>query len=249
MIDINLLRSNPEIVKKSLINRNKSDELVDKVVQADTDFRNLLKIVEDLRSEQNKISKSFTGKPTPDQITAGKEIKEKLKVAENNLNTSQASLNSILEEIPNIPADDVPVGKDDTDNVVIKTVGEKPKFDFQPLDHHDLGIKLDIIDKEKAGQISGSRFGYYKNQGAILEMAIMFYTMKKLVAKGFHAMLPPIMIKSQTEWACGYASNKNLFNAFYSMPDDDQIFISSSEHSVVPYHSNEVLPESIFPIK
>jgi len=155
----------------------------------------------------------------------------------------------LLEEIPNIPANDVPVGKDDSDNVVIKTVGKKPEFGFKPLDHQELGEKLNLIDKEKAGQLAGSRFGYYKNEAAILEMSVIFYAMKKLTGLGFKAMLPPLMVKSQTEWGCGYASNKNLFNAYYAIPDDDLIFISSSEHSVVPYHTNETLDAGLFPIK
>jgi seryl-tRNA synthetase len=112
-----------------------------------------------------------------------------------------------------------------------------------------LGEKLDILDVKKAGELSGSRFGYFKNQGAVLEMSVMFYAFTKLVKKGFHGMIPPAMVKSNTEWGCGYTSNKNLFNATYSSPEDDLIFISSSEHSVVPYHSNEVLSEKDFPIK
>jgi seryl-tRNA synthetase len=215
----------------------------------DKNYRQKLAEFETLRSQQNSISKGIKGKPTPEQIADGKELKDKIKVVDEDLKKIETELNQNLEEIPNIPADDVPVGKDDSENVVFKTVGTKPVFDFKPLDHEDLGKKLNIIDKEKAGQLSGSRFGYYKNEGAILEMAVMFYAMKKLVAKGFKAMVPPVMINSKTEWGCGYISNKNLFNAAYSIPEDDLIFISSSEHSVVPYHSNEILSAEQFPIK
>jgi len=249
MLDINLIRTQPELIKTSLLNRQKDPALLDKVILLDKNYRQVLSDFETLRSSQNSISKNIKGKPTVEQIAEGKKLKDQLKIVEENLKKSETELNSLLEEIPNIPAEDVPVGKDDSENVVIKTVGEKPKFDFKPLDHQQLGEKLNIIDKEKAGQISGSRFGYYKNEAAILEMSIMFYAMKKFTAMGFKAMLPPVMIKSQTEWGCGYASNKNLFNAYYSIPEDDLILISSSEHSVVPYHSNETLDSKIFPIK
>ena len=249
MLDINLIRTQSDLVRSALINRQKDTNLLDQVIDLDKNYRQVLNETEELRSQQNLLSKTFKGKPTPEQIKASKEIKDKLKVVEDKLKLAEDELNSHLEEIPNIPADDVPVGKDDQDNKVIRTYGEKPIFDFQPIDHQELGEKLDIIDKEKAGKISGSRFGYYKNQGAILEMAVMLYAMKKIFAKGFKAMLPPLMIKSKTEWGCGYASNKNLMGAYYSIPEDDHIFISSSEHSVVPYHMDEILDSNLFPLK
>ena len=249
MIDINLLRQQPELIKTALSNRQKDSAVVDQILTIDTDRRKILSQVEDLRSQQNVLSRSFQGKPTEDQLKQASEIKEKLKTLETDLKTVEDKQNLILEEIPNTPADDVPVGKDDADNVVYKTVGEKPKFDFQPLDHADLGEKLDIIDIKKAAKLSGSRFGYFKGQGAVLEMAVMFYAFNKLIKKGFVGMVPPVMIKSDTEWKCGYASNKNLMNAYYSIPEDDLIFISSSEHSVVPYHMDEILDAKSLPIK
>lgn len=249
MLDINLIRSQPDLVKRSLINRQKDPEILDKVLASDKDYRAVLLQVEKLRADQNAISRDIKGKPSDDQCKSALEIKNQLKNFEQKLIEVETIRDNLLEEIPNIPAPDVPIGKDDSENVVIKTVGSKPNFDFQPLDHQDLGQKLDIIDKEKAGQLSGSRFGYYKNQGAILEMAIMFYTMKKLSALGFSAMLPPLMVKSKTEWGCGYTSNKNLLGAYYSIPEDDLIFISSSEHSVVPYHSDEILDPKDFPLR
>jgi len=249
MIDINLLRTDPEVVKKNLQNRGKDISVVDQLITLDTAHRETQKQVESLRAQQNKISKEIKGKPTDEQLKSATKIKEELKVVQDLLKKSQDELNNLLEEIPNVCADDVPVGKDDNDNVVIKTVGQKPKFDFTPKDHIDLGEALDILDVKKAGELSGSRFGYFKNQGAVLEMAVMFYCFNKLVAKGWHGMVPPAMIKSSTEWGCGYTSNKNLMGAYYSVPEDDLIFISSSEHSVVPYHTNETLDSKVFPVK
>ncbi len=249
MIDINLLRQNPDLIKTALQNRQKDISLAEKVLEFDKSRREILSQVEKLRADQNSLSRSFQGKPTDDQLKQASELKEKLKNLETQLKEVEDKQNSVLEEIPNIPSDDTPVGKDDADNVVFKTVGEIPKFDFEPLDHADLGEKLDIIDIKKAAQISGSRFGYFKGQGAILEMAVMHYAFNKLAQKDFIGMIPPVMIKSKTEWGCGYASNKNLMGAYYSIPEDDLIFISSSEHSVVPYHSDEILDSKNFPIK
>lgn len=249
MIDINFIRQNPDFLKKVLINRQKNPELIDKLLEVDETYRKILHNVESLSCQQNKLSKKIKGKPSQEQIEKAVLIKQKLQKIKDKLNKKELEVKSILEQIPNIPLDDVPVGKDDKENIVIKTYGKPKNFDFKILDHVDLGEKLNIIDVKKAGDLSGSRFGYFKNQAALLEMALMFYSFKKLVNKGWKAMIPPAMIKSKTEWGCGYADNKNLFNAYYSILDDDLIFISSSEHSVIPYHSNETLDKKILPIK
>jgi len=249
MIDINLLRQQPDLVKKALENRQKDTSILNNIIDLDKKYRQILSEVENVRAKQNQISKSISGKPSDEQIVSGKELKTQLKDLEEKLNTTETDLNTILEEVPNLPADDVPVGKDDSENVVMKTVGEKPNFDFTPKHHLDLGEALDILDVKKAAEVSGSRFGYFKGQGALLEMSLMFYAFKKLSAMGFTGMIPPVMIKSKTEWQCGYASNKNLFGAYYSIPQDDLIFISSSEHAVVPYHQNEVLNLNVLPLR
>lgn len=249
MIDINLLRQEPETVRQALINRQKDSSVVDEIIKLDSSRRELLSNVEKLRADQNSLTRQFKGKPTDEQLQEATKIKNNLKEKETALKELEDKQNLILEEIPNIPASDVPVGKDDSENPVYKTVGEPTKFDFQPLDHADLGEKLDIIDVKKAAVVSGSRFGYFKGQGAVLEMAVMFYAFQKLIKKGFIGMIPPAMVKGESEWKCGYASNKNLFNAYYSAPEDDLIFISSSEHAVVPYHMDEILDANKLPLK
>jgi len=249
MIDINLLRQEPDTVRQALINRQKDSSIVDEIIKLDSSRRELLSSVEKLRADQNSLTRQFKGKPTDEQLIQATEIKNNLKEKETALKELEDKQNLILEEIPNIPASDVPVGKDESENVVYKTVGEPTKFDFQPLDHADLGEKLDIIDVKKAAQVSGSRFGYFKGQGAVLEMAVMFYAFQKLIKKGFIGMIPPAMVKSSSEWKCGYASNKNLMGAYYSIPEDDLIFISSSEHAVVPYHMDEILDANKLPLK
>ena len=249
MIDINLLRNDPDLIRDLLKNRQQDPSLADKVLKINQNSRKLLSEVEDLRSQQNTLNRTFSGKPSPKQLKEASSLKKKLKKIEEELIKSQEEESKLLETIPNIPAKDVPVGKDDNDNPVVKTVGKIPKFNFEVLDHVDLGEKLDIIDVKKAGQISGSRSGFYKKEAAVLEMALMNYAFSKLVSKGFIAMIPPVMVKSEVEWKCGYASNKNLFNAYYSIPEDDLIFVSSSEHSVIPYHLNEILDSKNLPLR
>ena len=249
MIDINQIRQDPESIRKNLIRRQKDPKLLDNVIEVDNQYRKVLQEVEQLRAKQNFINRDIKGKPTEEQLKSATEIKNQLKGLETTLTSSEEQLNKVLELLPNIIAPDVPDGKDDNDNVIFKKVGTVPKFDFEPLDHVDLGKKLDIIDIPRAAKISGTRFGYFKGKGAVLEMAVMFYAFKKLIDKGFVGMIPPTMVKSSTEWKCGYTSNQNLFNAGYSIPEDDLIFISSSEHSVVPYHMDEILDANSLPIK
>lgn len=249
MIDINLLRQSPDLVKQNQVKRQKDSSSVDTIFNLDKTRIEQLKTVEELRAKQNEITRSIKGKPTDEQLKNATELKEKLKTLEAELKTSEDQINALLEELPNIAADDVPVGKDDADNIVFKEVNKKPEFTFTPKDHIDLGEALDILDVKKAAQLSGSRFGYYKGKAAQLELALMFYAFNKLVQKGFIAMVPPVMIKKETEWKTGYVSNKNLDNAYYDSPADDLIFVSSSEHSVVPYHMDEILDASRLPLK
>jgi seryl-tRNA synthetase len=249
MLDLTLIRQQPDLVKTSLTNRQKDPTLVDSFLEIDKQYRLLLVEIETLRSQQNQISRTSQGKPTADQISEAKILKDKLTQLVTQQSELQLQIDSLVDQIPNLPSDDTPVGATDADNVVFKKIGKAPTFSFTPKDHIDLGEQLDILDVKKASDLSGSRFGYFKNQAAILEMSLMFYCFQKLVKKGFKAMVPPAMIKSKTEWGCGYTSNKNLFNAGYSIPEDDLIFISSSEHSVVPYHSNEILSSDTLPLK
>jgi len=249
MLDINFLRQQPDQVKTALKNRQKKPTLVDEALEIDQKIRQLLAQIEKLQADQNQLSRGIKSKPTDDQIKAGSQLKKELKVLQPKLKKLQQLLVSVLEQIPNIPSDDTPVGKSEADNQVIKTVGQPPQFDFTPLDHVDLGEKLDILDIKRAAKVSGSRFGYFKNQGAVLELAVMFYAFNKLIKKGWAGMIPPVMVKSQTEWKTGYTSNKNLFNAYYSSPQDDLVFISSSEHAVVPYHMDEIIDAKKLPLK
>jgi seryl-tRNA synthetase len=149
MIDINLLRQQPELIKKALVNRQKDPSLADNILDFDEKRRKLSLQVEDLRSKQNSFNRNLKGKPSEEQLREITPVKESLKKLEVELKEIEEKQNLLLEEIPNLPANDVPIGKDDQDNPVIKTVGQLPVFDFKSLDHADLGEKLDILDVKK----------------------------------------------------------------------------------------------------
>ena len=208
-------------------------------------YKKILQEVEKLRASQNQIK----GKPSPEQLVEAKKIKQELKEKEILLKDAKEKLDSVEMEKRNTPAPDVPIGKSEDDNVVIKTVGEMPKFDFEIKDHLEIGESLDILDVKKAGIVSGSRFAYFKGKGAELEFALMYYAFHKLTKMGFTGMIPPSMIRTDIEEKMGYTSSGNLNNAYYALPDDDLILISSSEHSVIPYHIGETIDPKKLPIK
>jgi len=214
------------------------DELRDK-------YKKILQEVEKLRASQNQIK----GKPNQEQLVEAKKIKEELKEKEKLLKDAKEKLDSVEMEKRNTPAPDVPIGKSEDDNVVIKTVGEIPVFDFKVKDHLEIGESLDILDVKKAGIVSGSRFAYFKGKGAELEFALMYYAFHKLIKKGFMGMIPPSMIKTNIEEKMGYTTAKNLQSTYYALPEDDLVLSASSEHSVVPYHVGETIDPKKLPIK
>ena len=152
MLDIKLIRDDPKKVKKGVAAKQYDPSLVDKVLELDEKRRKLLAEVEELRSERNKVAKE--GK----DFAKGKEIKSLLAIKEPELTDFEYKINEILQTIPNLPADDVPVGKSESDNKVIKSWGEPRKFDFSPKDHQELGKALGILDFEAGAKVSGSQF-------------------------------------------------------------------------------------------
>ncbi|MBU4210160.1 serine--tRNA ligase [Patescibacteria group bacterium] len=249
MLDKNFVNDNLDLIKKALKDRQIKLDLLGDFSVFFQQRKKLINQIDQLKYQQNQISKNIKNKPSEEQIQNGLSLKKQLKKLTPLFKESEEKLQKILEKIPNIPASDVPIGKDDSENIVIKTWGKKPDFDFKPLDHVQLGEKLDIIDIKRASKVSGSRFGYFKNQAAVLEMSLMFYVFKKLTQKGFISMIPPAMIKASSEWKMGYTDTNNLNNAYYHLSSDDLVFISSSEHSVVPYHMDEILEAKKLPLK
>ena len=162
--------------------------------------------------------------------------------------TIETQRQELLYQIPNLPADDVPVGEDDSENVEIKKWGKPPKFDFQPKDHLEIGEKLGIIDKERAAKVSGPRFGYFKGDGALLEFGLMWYVFEKLTKRGFVPVIPPVIVKKDVERGLGYAEHGG-WDQVYLFEQDEVVFVASSEHSVIPMHKDEVFAKENLPLR
>ncbi len=164
MLDIKFIRENPEKVKETCAKKNINVD-VDLLISKDVEKRSLLTVVQNLKAEQNKLGKDDIGK--------AKLLKAKIKESDPVLAKIEEELIQLLRKLPNIPFDDVPVGKSDAENIVLRKEGKLPVFTFTPKEHFELGEVLDIIDLERAAKIAGSRFYFLKNEAAVLEMALV----------------------------------------------------------------------------
>src|SRR5579872_1608199 len=184
MLDIKFIRENAKKVEeKSLQKGYKVD--VEKLLKVDEQRRKLIEDVDKLRAEKNKAAKERDEK-------LGTKIKTDLKQKENDLERLNEEFYKLVRQIPNLPKEDVKPGVDDSENEVVRQVGKKPQFDFQPKDHLELGVALDLIDVDIASKISGPRFGYLKNELALLEFALVNFAMDLLTKEGFIPIVPPV---------------------------------------------------------
>jgi seryl-tRNA synthetase len=245
MIDINLIRNNAEAIQKSAKDKN-VDIDAEHICEIDKKYKESLITVQKLREERNVLTESMKGKPTPEQIKKGKDLKEKLDKEENIQKTIWEELKVDLLKIPNPAKPDVKVGKNDTENDVVKKVGTPAKFGFKPKDHLEIGENLDIIDVQRASKISGARFYFLKNEGALLEFALRQLAFDILLKEGFVPVIPPVLIKTEVMKCLGYME-KGGDEDMYIFEKDDLILVGTSEQSIVSMHRDEVLNEKDLP--
>ncbi|OGY64699.1 MAG: serine--tRNA ligase [Candidatus Harrisonbacteria bacterium RIFCSPLOWO2_02_FULL_41_13b] len=258
MLDINLLRNEPEKVKKEIAKKNVDPKKVDDFLSLDEKWRVSLKAIEEKRGLQKKLSEAR-------DIEAAKKNKEEIKSLEAQLAVLEKDREIAWIKIPNLPDADVPAGKDETGNQVIRKWGEPRKFDFEAKDHMALGEALGIIDVETAAKVSGARFNYLKGGAVLLEMAIVKYvfdvltsekTLKKIVknidknysVKPFIPVLPPVMIKPEVFKKMARL-DPGQEEERYHLPKDDLYLIGSAEHALGPMHMGETLEEDKLPIR
>jgi len=240
MLDIDFIRQNTEKIKKAVKDRGLDPELVDRALKVDETRRQLIAEVDKFRQERNKLTKK--------DIEKGKKIKEMLRRIEPDLRAVEEEFKLLLAQIPNLQADDVPFGKDESDNLEMRKEGKPKKLSFKPKDHLELGEKLEIIDVKRAVKVAGSRFGYLKNEAALLELALINFGFEVLVKKGFKPIFPPAINKKEIEWGMGYSEHGG-WDQMYVFEKDGINFISSSEHTIIPQHKDEVLSEKDLPLR
>ena len=231
MLDIKYIREHPEEVQKGVAAKGvKAD--INAILKLDGERRELQTVVDELRQQQKTFGAN--------DIEAGKVNKAKLKEKEEQLNQVSVKAEAALKELPNLPKADVKVGNSEADNEIIRTVGKIPKFKFQPKDYLELAHQHDLIDMERAAKVSGSRFGYLKNEAALLEFALIQYGLEITRSKGFIPVVPPVLINEEAMEAMGYLEHDGK-DETYHLVKDKLYLVGTAEQSIGPMHMNEVL--------
>jgi seryl-tRNA synthetase len=240
------IRNEPEVFKKGIKAKGREEKIIDEILNYDKEYRALLAEIEFLRAELNNLSREK--KFDQDHLEKARGTKERIKELEKQLEPIENKLENLLYQIPNLPLADVPVGKDETENVVLREVGKKPDFKFEPKDYLTL-VEDKWIDVKRAAKVSGTRFGYLKNEAVLLEYALVRWVMETLKEKGFTPVVPPAMISYKAMKAMGYIdSEKDLAERYY-FPQDDLFLIGTAEQAIGPMHMDEILDEKQLPLR
>jgi len=242
MLDINFIKDNLELCKTAAINKNRVVEW-DKLLKLDETRRKLTGSVDDLRAKRNVISK----KPIEESREEGRQIKESLKGLEEELRRVEEELQILLLTVPNVPDKSVPIGKDTSGNVEEKKWGDMPVFDYTIRDHIELAKINDLIDFERGAKVGGFRAYFLKNEAVLLEMGILWYTMRKLATKGYTPLMAPSLVKEFTLFGNGQLPWGR--DEVYHLEKDDMYLAGTAEVPVTAYLSDEVLTESDLPKK
>ena len=241
MLDINLIREKTDEVKKALLKRIKDVDL-ETIIKLDDDRKVLITKVDEMKADRNKGSK---GKPTPEEIEKMKTLGDEIKKLDDELKTVEGNLKEKISELPNIPADDVPAGGKEN-NQVIKTFGQKPEFNFEPKDHVELATSLELIDYERAAKMSGNGFWIYKGDGALLEWALLNYFIEFHRNNNYTFIIPPYLLNEDSAYVSGHLPK---FRDDLYWTQDGNCLNATSEMMLGNYHRNEILDGASLPLK
>ncbi|MBT3249239.1 MAG: serine--tRNA ligase [Candidatus Pacebacteria bacterium] len=252
MLDINYIRNNKDLVKQATKDKQLDVSVVDNLLDVDEKRRQLIKEVDAIRQQINqnadKIKQQVQqgGKPEAADIEQGKKLKTQLKEIEPKLREIEEKFNNLILQVPNIPADDVPVGADESGNKVIKQVGDKPQFNFEPQPHDKLMYDLDLLDTQRAVKIAGFRSYFLKNEAVLLEQALLQYSLHAMIEHGFTPMTVPTMVNKEALVGTGY----------FPWGEDDHYTTQDATHltgtaevALTAYYQGETLTEKDLPIK
>ena len=252
VIDIRLIRDNPDLVKASQRARGEDESVIDAILEADTARRAGLTAYENARAEQKTIGKDVAraqGEEKQALLAQVKDLATRVKELDTQANAAQADLDTLMTRIGNVVEDGVPVGGED-DYVVLETHGTPRDFaaeGFEPKDHLDLAEALDAIDMGRGAKVAGSRFYFLKGVGARLEMALLGLAMQKAIAAGFMPMITPTLVNRETMAGAGFIDNH--LDEVYHLPADDLFLTGTSEVALAGYHAGEVIDLSQGPIR
>ncbi|MCT9819829.1 serine--tRNA ligase [Microbacterium sp. W1N] len=241
MIDLALLRDNPDLVKRSQVARGESPESVDEAIEADRARRAAITTFEELRAAQNAHGKTVAKAPKDEKaalVAQAKQLSDDVKQAQLAVTAAEEAATAALARIENIVLEGVPAGGE-ADFVTLRTHGEVPSFDFEPLDHLALGEKLGAIDMERGTKVSGSRFYFLTGIGARLEYAIMSLALQRALDAGFTPIIPPTLVRPEVMRGTGFLGQHSA--EVYRLEEDDLYLVGTSEVPLAGYHMDEIL--------
>ena len=250
MLDIKLIREQTELVKEGLRKRHTETEVIDEILKLDDQRRALILDVESKKAERNSVSKEIGRMKDQEQrqakIDSMRTLGEDIDTLDGQLKTVESALVDLLASIPNIPDEDVPIGVDDKDNVVIRTVGEKKTFNFEPKPHWELGPDLGIINFESGVKLSGTRFYVLEGAGARLERALIFWMLDLHIRQGYREFYPPWMVREEVMFASGQLPK--FADNLYRDHEEDFWWVPTAEVPLTGIMMGEVVEEADLPL-
>jgi seryl-tRNA synthetase len=250
MLDLNLIRENPDLVRTALKNRQLDISPVDEVLMLDEKRRALLTQVEALKAERNAVSKeigrSKDAAEREQKIAAMREVGDRISAFDKEVAEVEAGLHAVTSVIPNIPDERTPVGASEDENVVLRTVGQLPEFDFEPKPHWELGPALGILDFERGTKITGSRFYVLNGPGARLQRALIAFMLDLHIRQGYLERYLPFMVKTATVFGAGQLPK--FADNLYKDHEEDLYFVPTAEVPLTGLHMDEILEEAQLPL-
>ena len=250
MLDLNLIREKPDLVRTALQNRQMDASPVEDILQLDEKRRSLLTRVEALKAERNAVSKEIGRMKEPverdQKIAAMREVGEKITALDKEVAEVEAELNELTAALPNVPDERTPIGASEEENVILRTVGQLPEFDFEPKPHWDLGPALGILDFERGTKITGSRFYVLNGPGARLQRALIAFMLDLHIRQGYTEQYLPFMVKTATVFGAGQLPK--FADNLYKDHEEDLYFVPTAEVPLTGLHMDEILDESQLPL-
>jgi seryl-tRNA synthetase len=251
MLDLKLIRSDPERVKSALARRGAAEQ-VDELLALDTRRRELLPEIEGAQAERKTLSQRIgeakqQGGEAAEEMAQVQSLKERIEAGKAELTEVDANLERIAATLPNLPDPGAPDGMTEEDAVVLREVGQRPSFDFEPRDHLDIGTDLGLIETEAAAQVSGSRFAYLKGDLVLLELALVRFAIELVRGQGHEPVVPPVLVREEALYGTGFLPGDR--DQIYEIPKDELFLVGTSEVPLAALHADQILEAAQLPLR